>query len=208
MLFGVKTGPWLLFSPKPVYLQDAIRRTNAVNSGLDSSDLFMRCRTRVPEDADIYAVATVEGLKFMEQGLKPILPRTDISGLIFSAKIEGCNMTDVVFAYCSHPAESEDLDRKGLFLTTDRTLLYVATSLDLLGLRSAADALSTQSGIAETAKQYFEEVNRAGVDFENLSGVVKGVVLVLNRVTSDDSITGTFLVETEDVLRANALLMI
>ncbi len=67
MLFGVKTGPWLLFSPKPVYLQDAIRRTNAVNSGLDTSDLFMRCRTRVPEDADIYAFATGEGLKFMEQ---------------------------------------------------------------------------------------------------------------------------------------------
>jgi hypothetical protein len=206
MLFGVKTGPWLLFSPKPVYLQDAIRRTNAVNSGLDTSDLFMRCRTRVPEDADIYAFATGEGLKFMEQGLKPFLHRTDISGLIFSAKIEGSNVHDVVFAYCSHPPESEDLDRKGLFLTTDRTLLYVATSLDLLGLRSAADALSTQSGLAETAKQYFEEVNRAGVDFENLSGVVKGVELVLNRVTSDDSITGTFLVETKDGTRANEFL--
>jgi hypothetical protein len=206
LLFGVKTGPWLLFSPKPVYLQDAIRRTNVVNSGLDTTDLFMRCRTRVPEDADIYAFATGEGLKFMEQGLKPILPRSDISGLIFSAKIEGSNVHDIVFAYCSHPPESEDLDRKGLFLTTDRTLLYVATSLDLLGLRSAADALSTQSGIAETAKQYFEEVNRAGVDFENLSGVVKGVELVLNRVTSDDSITGTFLVETKDGARANEFL--
>jgi hypothetical protein len=206
MLFGVKTGPWLLFSPKPVYLQDAIRRTTAVNSGLDTTDLFMRCRTRVPEDADIYAFATGEGLKFVEQGLKPFLPRTEISGLIFSAKIEGSNVHDIVFAYCSHPPASEELDRKGLFLTTDRTLLYVATSLDLLGLRSAADALSKQSGIAETAKQYFEEVNRAGVDFENLSDVVKGVELVLNRVPSDDSITGTFLVETKDGARANEFL--
>jgi hypothetical protein len=206
MLFGVKTGSWLLFSPKPVYLQDAIRRTNAVNSGLDTSDLFMRCRTRVPEDADIYAFATGEGLKFMEEGLKPFLPRTDISGLIFSAKIEGSNVHDIVFAYCSHAPASDDLDRKGLFLTTDKTLLYIATSLDLLGLRSAADALSTQSGIAETAKQYFEEVNRTGVDFEKLSDVVKGVELVLNRVSSDDSITGTFLVETKDGARANEFL--
>jgi hypothetical protein len=206
MLFGVKTGSWLLFSPKPVYLQDAIRRTNAVNSGLDTSDLFMRCRTRVPEDADIYAFATGEGLKFMEQGLKPFLPRTDVSGLIFSAKIEGSNVHDIVFAYCSHAPASEDLDRKGLFLTTDKTLLYIATSLDLLGLRSAADALSGQSGIAETAKQYFEEVNRTGVDFEKLSDVVKGVELVLNRVSSDDSIAGTFLVETKDGARANEFL--
>jgi hypothetical protein len=205
-LFGVRTGSWLLFSPKPVYLQDAIRRANAVNSGLDTSDLFLRCRTRVPEDADLYAFATREGLRVMEHGLKPFLPRTDISGLIFSAKIEGSNVHDTVFACCTRIPPSDDLDRKGLFLTTDKTLLYVATSLDLLGLRSAADALSKESGIAETAKQYFDEVNRTGVDFENLSGIVKGVELVLNRVGSDDAIAGIFLVETKDGARAGEFL--
>ena len=206
VLFGIKAGSWLLFSPKPVYLQDAIRRTNAVNSGLDTSDLFIRCRTRVPEDADIYAFATGEGLKFMEQGLRPFLPRTEVSGIIFSGKIEGSNVHDIVFAYCSNTPSSDDLDRKGLFLTTDKTLLYVATSLDLLDLRSAANALSKESGIAETAKQYFEEVNRTGVDFERLSDVVKGVELVLNRVSSDDSISGIFLVETKDGARASEFL--
>jgi hypothetical protein len=205
-LFGVRTGSWLLFSPKPVYLQDAIRRTNTVNSGLDTSDLFLRCRTRVPEDADLYAFATGEGLKVMKQGLKPFLPRTDISGLIFSAKIEGSNVHDTVFACCSHAPPAEDLDRKGLFLTTDKTLLYVATSLDLIGLRSAADALSKESGIAETAKQYFDEVNRTGVDFENLSDLVKGLELVLNRAGSADSIAGVFLVETKDGARAGEFL--
>jgi hypothetical protein len=206
LLFGLRTGSWLLFSPKPVYLQDALRRTNAVDSGLDTSDLFLRCRNRVSENADFYGFATGDGLRFMEQGLKPFLPRTDVSALIFTAKIEGSNIHDTVFAYCSHPPPSDDFDRKGLFLTTDKTLLYVATSLDLLRLRGAAEALSKESGIAETAKQYFDEVNRTGVDFAQLSDVVKGVELVLNRVGPDDSIVGAFLVETKDGARANEFL--
>lgn len=206
MLFGVRTGSWLLFSPKPVYLQDALRRTNAANSGLDTSELFVRCRNRVADDADFYGFATGEGLRFMEQGLKPFLPRTDVSALIFTAKLDGSNVHDTVFAYCSHPPPSADLDRKGLFLTTDKTLLYVATSLDLLRLRSAADALSKESGIAQTAKQYFEEVNRTGVDFAALGDLVKGVELVLNPVGPEDSIVPSFLVETKDGARANEFL--
>jgi len=206
VLFGLRIGSWLLFSPKPVYLQDALRRASAVNSGLDTSDLFLRCRSKVPDDADFYAFATGEGLKFMEEGLKPFLPRTEISGLIFTAKLEGSSIHDTVFAYSSRPPPSDDLDRKGLFLTTDKTLLYFATSLDLQRLRAGVDALSTQSGIAETAKQYFEEVSRAGVDFEALGGVVKGVELVLNRAQTDDSIGGAFLVETKDAARAGEFL--
>ncbi len=206
MLFGIRTGSWLLFSPKPVYLQDALRRTDAVNSGLDTSDLFVRCRDRVPEDADFYAFATGDGLRFMERGLKPFLPRTDVSALIFTAKIDGPNVHDTVFAYCSRPPPPDDLDRKGLFLTTDKTLLYVATSLDLLRLQGLADALSKESGIAQTAKQYFEEVSRTGVDFADLSDLVKGVELVLNRASSDDSIVGAFIVETKDGARANEFL--
>ncbi len=206
LLFGLRTGSWLLFSPKPVYLQDALRRTNAVDSGLDTSDLFLRCRNRVSENADFYGFATGAGLSFMEQGLKPFLPRTDVSALIFTAKIEGSNIHDTVFAYCPHPPPSDDLDRKGLFLTTDKTLLYVATSLDLLRLRDTAEALSKESGIAQTAKQYFDEVNRTGVDFAQLGDVVKGVELVLNRVGPDDSIVGAFLVETKDGARANEFL--
>ena len=206
MLFGTRTGSWVLFSPKPVYLQDALRRTTAVSSGLDTSELFQRCRAKVPEDADFYAFATGEGLRFMEQGLKPILPRTDLSGLIFTAKLEGSNIHDTVFAYCSHPPPTDDLDRKGMFLTTDRTLLYFATSLDVGRLRGAIDALSTQSGIAETAKQYFEEVSRAGVDLDELGSVVKGAELVLNRSPSDESIGGAFLVETRDAARAGDFL--
>jgi hypothetical protein len=142
----------------------------------------------------------------MERGLKPFLPRTDVSALIFTAKIDGPNVHDTVFTYCSRPPPSDDLDRKGLFLTNDRTLLYVATSLDLLGLQSLADALSKESGIAQTAKQYFEEVNRTGVDFADLSDLVKGVELVLNRGPSDDSIVGAFIVETKDGARANEFL--
>jgi hypothetical protein len=206
MLFGIRTGSWLLFSPKPVYLQDALRRIDAVNSGLDTSELFVRCRNRVPEDADFYAFATGDGLRFMERGLKPFLPRTDVSALIFTAKIDGPDVHDTVFAYCSQPPPSDDLDRKGLFLTTDKTLLYVATSLDLLRLQSLADALSKESGIAQTAKQYFEEVNRTGVDFAELSDLVKGVELVLNRAPSDDSIVGAFIVETKNGARANEFL--
>jgi hypothetical protein len=206
MLFGVRTGSWLLFSPKPVYLQDALRRANAVNSGLDTSELFLKCRTRVPEDADLYGFATGEGLKFMEQGLKPFLPRTDVSALIFTAKLDGSDIHDTVFAYSSHAPPSDELDRNGLFLTTSKTLLYVATSLDLLRLRDAIDALSKESGIAETAKQYFEEVNRTGVDFIELSDLVKGVELVLNRVGPEEAIGGAFLVETKDGARANEFL--
>ena len=206
LLFGLRTGSWLLFSPKPVYLQDALRRTNAVDSGLDTSELFVRCRNRVSENADFYGFATGDGLRFMEQGLKPFLPRTDVSALIFTAKIEGSNIHDTVFAYCSQTPPSDDFDRKGLFLTTDKTLLYVATSLDLLRLRGTAEALSKESGIAATAKQYFDEVNRTGVDFAQLGDVVKGVELVLNRVRSDDSIVGAFLVETKDGARANEFL--
>jgi hypothetical protein len=206
MLFGVKTGSWLLFSPKPVYLQDALRRSNAVNSGLDTSELFLKCRDRVSEDADFYGFATGGALKFMDQGLKPFLPRTDVSALIFTAKLDGSNIHDTVFAYCAHPPPSDELDRKGLFLTSNKTLLYVVTSLDLLRLRDAADALSKESGIAETAKQYFEEVNRTGVDFAELSDLVKGVELVLNRVGPEESIGGVFLVETKDGARANQFL--
>jgi hypothetical protein len=206
MLFGVRTGSWLIFSPKPVYLQDALRRTDAVNSGLDTSELFVRCRNRVPDDADVYAFATGEGLRFMERGLKPFLPRSDVSALIFTAKLDGSNVHDAVFAYCSHAPPPDDLDRKGLFLTTDKTLLYVATSLDLLRLQSLADALSKESGIAQTAKQYFEEVNRTGVGFAELSDLVKGVELVINPVGSDDSIVGAFIVETKDGARANEFL--
>lgn len=142
----------------------------------------------------------------MEQGLKPFLPRTDVSALIFTAKLDGSNVHDTVFAYCSHPPPSADLDRKGLFLTTDKTLLYVATSLDLLQLRSAADALSKESGIAQTAKQYFEEVNRTGVDFAALGDLVKGIELVLNPVGPEESIVPSFLVETKDGARANEFL--
>jgi hypothetical protein len=206
MLFGVRTGSWLLFSPNPVYLKDALRRTNSVNGGLDTSELFVRCRNRVTDDADFYAFATGEGLRFMEPGLKPFLPRTDVSGLMFTAKLEGSNVHDTVFAYCSHPPPPADLDRKGLFLTTDKTLLYVATSLDVLRLRSAADALSKESGIAQTAKQYFEEVNRTGVDFAALGDLVKGVELVLNPVGPEDSIVPSFLVETKDGARTNEFL--
>ena len=202
LLFGVRTGSWLLFSPKPVYLQDALRRARTVNSGLDTSELFLRCRTKLSDDADFYGFATGDGLKLMEQGLKPFLPRADISGLMFSGKLEGSNIHDTVFAYCSHPPPSDDLGRKGLFLTTERTLLYLATSLDLLRLRAAVEALSTQSGIAQTAKQYFEELGNVGVNFDELSGLVKGVELVLNRSASDESISGAFLIETKDPARA------
>jgi hypothetical protein len=206
MLFGVRTGSWLLFSPKPVYLQDAIRRTNAVNTGLDTSELFLRCRDRVAEDADIYGFATGDGVKFMERGLKPFLPQTDVSALMFTAKIEGSDIHDTVFAYCSHSPSADELDRKGLFLTSDKTLLYVATSLDLLQLRAAAEALSSESGIAQTAKQYFDEVNRTGVEFSQLGDVVKGVELILTRTGPEDSIAGVFLVETKDGARANEYL--
>ena len=206
LFFGVRTGSWLLFSPRPRYLEDALRRTGAVNSGLDTSEVFLHCQARVPTDADFYAFAAGEGLKFIRARVEPFLPPEEVSGLIFTTKLDGELVHDTLFAYSPHPQAPEDFDRKGMLLSTENTLLYASTTLDLLKLRVAADALSSQWGIAETAKQYLDEVTHAGVDFRELSGLVKGVELILNRNPSNDSIGGAFLVETRNSARASEIL--
>jgi hypothetical protein len=205
-LFGVRTGSWVLFSPKPIYLQDAVRRSSSVNSGLDTSELFQRCRTHMPADADFYGFASGEGLKVVARRLDPFLPPSDVSGLIFSAKLEGPRIRDTLFAYSPHRQPVDDLGGDGLFLTTDNTLLYAGTTLDAVKLKAAIDSLPSRYAIAATVKQYFEEVTRLGISFGELGHLVRGVELVLNENSADDGLGGAFVVETRDPVRSTEIL--
>ncbi|MBV9274360.1 MAG: hypothetical protein JO333_10730 [Verrucomicrobia bacterium] len=205
-LFGVRTGSWVLFSLKPVYLQDAVRRSNSVNSGLDTTELFQRCRAHMPDDADFYGFASGAGLKVVQRKMDPFLPSADVSGLLFSAKFDGRRIRDTLFAYSPHRQPADDLGGDGLFLTSDNTLLYAGTTLDTVKLKTAVDSLPSRYAISATVKQYFEAVTRLGISFGELEHLVKGVELVLNENPADDSVGGAFVIEIRDPVRSGEIL--
>jgi hypothetical protein len=205
-LFGVRTGSWVLFSLKPIYLQDALRRSNSVNSGLDTSELFQSCRAHMPNDADFYGFASGAGLKVVQRKMDPFLPSADVSGLMFAAKLDGQRIRDTFFAYSPHRQPVDDLGGDGLFLTTDNTLLYAGTTLDTMKLKTAVDSLPSRYAISGTVKQYFEAVTRLGISFGELEHLVKGVELVVNENPVDEGVAGAFVVETRDPVRSGEIL--
>jgi hypothetical protein len=195
-IFAVRSGEWLLFSLRQEALRSTLRRVGNEPAGLETSEVFRQCLAHVPSDADFFGFFNGKspGSDF---SLLDWLPSTSAipAGLI-ATKLEGANIHDTVFTRAS--SGQAKLASKGMYLTTPSTLVYASLPLDLLHIRDLARNLARKWGVAQTVKQYLDEVTAAGVDFHKLSEIVQGVEIVINRNPDRDLLNAFFLVEVRD----------
>jgi hypothetical protein len=195
-IFAVRSGEWLLFSLRLEALRSTLQRVGNKPAGLETSEVFRQCRAHVPSDADFFGFFTGQS---PGSDFSPLdwLPSTSaIPAVLIATKLEGANIHDTVFTRAS--SEQTRLSAKGMYLTTPSTLVYASVPLDLLHIRDLARRLARKWGVAQTAKQYLDEVSAAGVDFHELSEIVQGVEIVINRNPDRDLMDGFFLVEVRD----------
>jgi hypothetical protein len=195
-IFGVRSGQWLLFSLRADALRSALQRVGNKPAGLEISAVFRQCHAHVPPDADFFGFISGK-----TQGPSPSLldwlpSSSAIPALMIATKFEGPNIHDTVFTRAS--SAQTRLSAKGMYLTTPSTLAYVSVPLDLVHIRDLTRKMAREWGVAQTAEQYLNEVTASGVDFHELSEIVKGAEIVVNRNPNRDLFDGFFLLQVSD----------
>jgi hypothetical protein len=195
-LFAARADDWLLFSLRLDALRSALSRAGNKPAGLELSEAFNQCRAHLPPDADFFGfvAGTNSG-----SGVAPLdwLPSSDgAPTAMIATKLEGANVHDTLFT--RKAPDEVKLAAKGMYLTTPTTLVYVCLPLNLLHIRDLVRRFEKQWGVAQTARQYLDEVTVSGVDFHQLSETVKGAEIVVNRSPNWDLLDGFFLLEVRD----------
>jgi hypothetical protein len=198
-IFAVRAGDWLLFSLRLGALRSALARASDKPAGLEVSSVFNQCRARVPVDADFYGFFAGTNTGSTVPALDWLPSTIDIPAIMVATKLEGPNIHDTLFTRTS--PERAKLSAKGMYLTTPNTLVYACLPLDLLHLREFVRRFAKRWGIAQTARQYLDEVTVSGVDFHQLSETVKGAEIVVNRNSNLDFLDAFFLLEVRDADR-------
>lgn len=195
-IFTMRSGQWLLFSPRPETLRSALQRIGNKPAGLEISDVFRQCSAHVPLDADFYGFVSGKTQGSLASPLDWLPSSGAVPALMIATKLEGQNIHDTVFTRASF-AETK-LSAKGMYLTTPSTLAYFSLPLDLVHIRELTSRMAREWGIAQTAEQYLNEVTASGVDFHHLSEIVKGAEVVINRNPTWDFLDGVFLLQVSD----------
>ncbi len=196
LIFAARNGQWLLFSLRPEALRSAMKRVGNKPAGLETSEVFRQCHAHVPADADFFGFL---GGRTSDSSASPLdwLPSASaIPALMIATKLEGSNIHDTVFTRASSAQTKRSA--RGMYLTTPSTLVYVSLPLDLLHIRDLTKRLAREWGIAQTAQEYLNEVTTSGVDFQQLSEIVKGAEIVINRNPNRGLVDGFFLIEVSD----------
>jgi hypothetical protein len=195
-IFTARVDDWLLFSQRLGALRSALARAGDKPAGLEVSAVFKQCYAHVPLDADFYGFFAGTSTGSAVPALDWLPSTIAIPAIMIATKMEGPNIHDTLFTRTS--PEQVKLSAKGRYLTTPNTLVYACLPLDLLHLRDLVRRFEKRWGIAETARQYLDEVTVSGVDFHQLSETVKGVEIVVNRSPDWDFLDGFFLLEVRD----------
>jgi hypothetical protein len=195
-LFAARAGDWLLFSLRLGALRSALARAGNKPTGLEVSDVFNQSRAHLPSDADFYGFFAGTNPGSVVPALEWLPSTSAMPAVMIATKLEGPNIHDTLFRRAS--PEQVKLAARGMYLTTPKTLMYACLPLDLLHVRDVVRRLEKRWGIAQTARQYLDEVTVSGVDFRLLSETVKGAEIVVNRNPDGDMLDGYFLVEVRD----------
>ena len=194
-------GSWFLVSPQIGLVRDAMARSAGTQSGLISNPAYQESRAEMPARADLYTFVSGQAIQSLRKALS-LMPRVErLDSLMTSTVLADANIQDTVYAHVSAGQPQIVPERTSLDLTSPDTLVYASARLDLLALRQTAQRFASQFGIAETAASYFDEVSQAGIDFSELSRLVKNAELVVNQVPATDGLNGVFCLEVSNPSR-------
>ena len=194
-------GSWFLVSPQLGLIRETILRSNGTQPALTSNPAYQESRAELPEHADLYTFVSGQAIQSLRKALS-LMPRAEqLDSLMTSTVLADANIQDTVYARVSAGQQQTLPERTSLDLTSPDTLLYASARLDLLTLRQTAQRFANQFGIAETAASYFDEVSQAGIDFSELSRLVKNAQLVVNQQPATDGLNGVFCLEVSNPSR-------
>ncbi len=203
-------GSWTLLSRSIELLKEAVRNSKAKSAGLQSQELFRKCRTNVPSDYDALTFVQGEpsfdsltGFHWRYPG--PATPENSRAVLAVTT-IEGARLRDTVFTLTGPPAAGGPLDRQGLSMTSASTVGYLASRVGLSEIWKWCGRFAQESALAEVIRDYMGEAQSFGIEPGDLDKLVSGAEIIVDRDSTPDSLSATFSLQVIDPVRFQRLM--
>ncbi len=191
-VYCVRVGSWTLLSRSGNLLLEAIRNSQTALGGLQSVKLFQECRAHLPTSFDL--LSFVKGRPSLDPSaglhwrFRDQEPEGSNRAVIATTTIVGARLRDTVFTLNDTPTEDSSLDRKGLAMTSPSTIGYLATQIGFSEIWRWCGQLAEESQLAETIRNYMEEVKSFGIEPRDLDKLVSGAEVIVDRDPKTDSL--------------------
>jgi hypothetical protein len=200
--YCTKVGSWTLLSRSIDLLKEAVRNSKARSTGLQSQNLYRRCRASVPSDYDALTFVQGEPSYDLLTGFHWRYPGSETAGEIKAVlavtAIEGARLRDTVFTLAAPPATRKPLDRQGLSMTSASTIAYLVSRVGLSEVWSWCGRFAGESALAELIRDYMDEAKSFGIAPEDLDKLVSAAEIIVNRDSASDSLSAAFSLQVID----------
>jgi hypothetical protein len=200
--YWTKVGSWTLLSRSIDLLKEAVRNSKARSTGLQSQNLYRRCRASVPSDYDALTFVQGEPSYDLLTGFHWRYPGSategEIHALLAVTTIEGARLRDTVFALAAPPSTTRPLDRQGLSMTSGSTIGYLASRVGLSEVWRWCDRFAGESALAELIRDYMGEAKTFGIQPEDLDKLVSAAEIIVDRDSAPDSLSAAFSLQVID----------
>jgi hypothetical protein len=200
--YCTKVGSWTLISRSIDLLKEAVRNSKARSAGLQSQNLYRRCRASVPSDYDVLTFVQGEPSYDLLTGFHWRYPesRTTVEthAVLAVTTIEGARLRDTVFTLAAPPATARPLDRQGLSMTSASTIAYLASHVGLSEVWRWCGQLAGESALAELIRDYMGEAKSFGIEPEDLDKLVSAAEIIVDRDSAPDFLSVAFSLQVID----------
>jgi hypothetical protein len=201
VVYAWRIQNWLLFGQDAASLRSSVERFSQKSAGLEQSPLFRECSARIPAAYDFVTFFRGEALSTEALPWKAPGDAENVRAVIAATTIDGARLRDTVFTAERSPKAKAPLDGQSFSVAGPEALLFGTFQLDLMHFRDLADQLSGKFAIAEAAKGYLGEVTSAGVNLDELSGLVQTVNFVVDRRPESNVLSLFFTASLRDPVR-------
>jgi hypothetical protein len=201
-VYCIRARSWILLSGSTELLLEAFRNSKATSGGLQSMRLFQECRANVPAEYDL--LSFVRGGPSLDSPAslhwrfrEPETPG-NVRAVLVATTIVGAQLRDTVFTSTGTTPNGSPLDRYGLAMTSASTIGYLATQLGFSEIWRWCGKLSEQSQLAETIRNYMDQVKSFGIEPRDLDDLISGAEMIVDRDPKVDSLNGAISLQVTD----------
>jgi hypothetical protein len=200
--YCTKVGSWTLLSRSIDLLKEAVRNSKTRSTGLQSQNLYRRCRASVPSDYDALTFVQGEPSYDLLTGFHWRYPGSGTAGennaVLAVTAIEGARLRDTVFTFAAPAATRKPLDRQGLSMTSPSTIAYLVSRVGLSEVWSWCGRFAGESALAELIRDYMDEAKSFGIEPEDLDKLVSAAEIIVDRDSAPDSLSAAFSLQVID----------
>jgi hypothetical protein len=201
----VRADSWIFLSRSTQLLIEAVRNSKTTSGGLQSLKLFQECRANIPTGYDL--LSFVQGGPLIDPSAEfhwrfhAQATSEPARAVIAATTIVGARLRDTVYTLTGPPGNAEPLDRKGFAMTSPSTIGYLASHVDLSEIWRWSDQLSDETPLAETIRNYVDQVKSVGIQPPDLDNLVSGLEIILDRDAKTDSLKGAISLQVADLAK-------